>query len=291
LPSVQGVILLCEPVYILEDLAMKDTFYFSHDYNARSDEKIKLLIRKHGIVGYGIFWAIVEDLYNNANALRTDYEGIAFDLRTDENIVKSIINEFDLFVIKDGYFGSMSVQNRLEERSLKSKKAQISANIRWSKDANALRTESDGNAKKERKGNKKSKETINTPTTLQKDDVHESYQDIALDQKLPFRFSQQAVRDFFKSEYEANITDPDSIGFADIGTYITKNGAGEVFLDNIRRFKHLITFQEYKHLKNKYKIDNKYIKNVILQCEEIPKYISQSLNNTIIRWSNKEFNK
>ena len=44
---------------------MKDTFYFPHDYNSRTDEKIKLLIRKHGIEGYGIFWAIVEDLYNN----------------------------------------------------------------------------------------------------------------------------------------------------------------------------------------------------------------------------------
>jgi hypothetical protein len=137
----------------------------------------------------------------------------------------------------------------------------------------------------------KDKDTIKDMETLKEDDVHESYQDIALDQKLPFRFSQQSVRDFFKSEYDGNITDPDALGFADIGTYITKNGAGGVFLDNIRRFKHLITFHEYKYLLSHYKFDNKYIKNVILQCEEIPKYISQSLNNTIIRWSNKEFNK
>ena len=45
----------------------KDTFYFSHDYNARNDEKIKMLIRKHGMIGYGVFWAIVEDLYNIKN--------------------------------------------------------------------------------------------------------------------------------------------------------------------------------------------------------------------------------
>ena len=133
----------------------KDTFYFSHDYNSRADEKIKLLIRKHGVLGYGTFWAIIEDLYNNANALRTDYEGIAFDLRVDENIVKSVINDFDLFIIKDDFFGSLSVQRRLEERNEKSKKASDSANYRWSKqknDANAMRTQCDSNAIKERKG-------------------------------------------------------------------------------------------------------------------------------------------
>jgi len=139
----------------------KDTFYFSHDYNPRADEKIKLLIRKHGFLGYGIFWAIIEDLYNNANALRTDYEGIAFDLRVDTNIVKSVINDFDLFIIKDDFFGSLSVQRRLDERNEKSKKASNSANYRWNKskdDANAMRTQCDSNAIKERKG-KEIKET------------------------------------------------------------------------------------------------------------------------------------
>ena len=123
---------------------MKDTFYFSHDYNSRTDEKIKLLIRKHGMLGYGIFWAIIEDLYNNANALKLDYEGISYDLRVDVEIVKSIINEFGLFQIKDGFFGSLSVQKRLEERKLKSKKASDSASLRWSK--------SDANINKEEKG-------------------------------------------------------------------------------------------------------------------------------------------
>ena len=56
----------------------KDTFYFSHDYNSRNDEKIKSLLRKHGMQGYGLFWALIEDLYNNANALRTDSEGIEY---------------------------------------------------------------------------------------------------------------------------------------------------------------------------------------------------------------------
>ena len=134
----------------------KDTFYFSHDYNARFDEKIKQLIRKHSMLGYGCYWAIIEDLYNNANALRTDYDGIAFELRITTEQAKSIINDFDLFVFDGDYFGSASVERRLNERNEKSVKARQSAFNRWNKvkdDANALRTQSDGNAIKESKGN------------------------------------------------------------------------------------------------------------------------------------------
>jgi hypothetical protein len=137
---------------------MKDTFYFSHDYNARFDEKIKLLIRKHSMLGYGCYWSIVEDLYNNANALRTDYEGIAFDLRITIEQAKSIINDFDLFVIDGDLFGSASVERRLNERNEKSAKARESAFNRWNKqkeNANAMRTQSEGNAIKERKGKEK----------------------------------------------------------------------------------------------------------------------------------------
>jgi hypothetical protein len=149
----------------------KDTFYFSHDYNARNDEKIKMLIRKHGMIGYGVFWAIVEDLYNNANALRTDYDGIAYDLRLHSDIVKSVVNDFDLFEINGDYFGSSSVQARLDQRNEKSLSARKSASYRWNKkeeDANALQTLSEGNAIKERKGKEiKGKEIKNTAPPLQ----------------------------------------------------------------------------------------------------------------------------
>ena len=50
----------------------KQSFYFSHDYNTRADIKIKKLIVKHGYEGYGIFWALIEALYQNENALPLD---------------------------------------------------------------------------------------------------------------------------------------------------------------------------------------------------------------------------
>jgi len=132
----------------------KDTFYFSHDYNVRNDIKIKKLINKHGFLGYGLFWAIIEDLYNNTNVLPMDYECIAFDLRTEPDVIKSIINDFDLFVIEDDTFGSLSVERRLTERNEKSVKARESVLKRWNKtkkDTNVLQTNYDSNTIKESK--------------------------------------------------------------------------------------------------------------------------------------------
>lgn len=140
---------------------MKDTFYFPHDYNSRTDEKIKLLIRKHGIEGYGIFWAIIEDLYNNTNVLRLDYDGIAYDLRTNYDTVKSVINDFDLFVITGDFFGSKSIERRLQERNEKSEKARKSVSNRWGKyerNTNVIRDEYERNTIKERKERKERKE-------------------------------------------------------------------------------------------------------------------------------------
>lgn len=131
----------------------KDSQYFSHDYNARNDGKIKSLLAKHGYLGYGLFWAIVEDLYNNANAMPLNYDAIAYDLRTDIETIKSILNDFGLFQISNKIISSTSVQWRLDIRNEKSQKARQSANSRWSKrkedNANAMRTQCDGNAIKE----------------------------------------------------------------------------------------------------------------------------------------------
>ena len=140
---------------------MKETFYFTHDYNARSDEKIKRLIRIHWMQWYWVFWSIVEDLYQNANALRLDYDSIAYDIRVDWELIKSIINDFDLFIIEWDIFWSKSVEKRLLERDEKSSKARESARKRWDKkDANALRTDSDCNAIKEKKRNENKENNI-----------------------------------------------------------------------------------------------------------------------------------
>ncbi len=115
----------------------KETYYFSHDYNTRNDFKIKKMIMKLGYTAYGVYWALIEDLYNNDNKIVFDLELMAFDFRLDESIINSILNDFDLFIIEDGYLSSESIARRLELREEKSAKAKASAEKRWSKKSNS----------------------------------------------------------------------------------------------------------------------------------------------------------
>ena len=134
----------------------KETFYFSHDYNSRNDVKIKKLLSKHGLLGYGIFWAIIEELYNNTNVLPMDYDTISYDLRIDKSVLISVINDYDLFVFDGDTFGSLSVERRLKERDKRSHKARQSVLKRWNKakeDTNVLQSNNEPNTIKEIKGN------------------------------------------------------------------------------------------------------------------------------------------
>lgn len=145
---------------------MKQEF-FSHDLHGRNDGKLQTVLMRHGLKGIGAFWCIVEMLYENEGYLmRTECERIAFELRTEIDFILSIINDFDLFEIDDDSFYSNSVLKRLNIINEKRDKARKSAEIRWT-NANALRTQSDGNAVKERK-EKKSKENIDVINPLKK---------------------------------------------------------------------------------------------------------------------------
>lgn len=137
-------------------MATKTLLFFSHDYNVRTDIKIKALIRKWKMEGYGVYWAILEDLYNNANALPTQFDLMAEELNVSVELVESVVKDFNLFKIKGKIFFSPSASKRLKAISEKSTKAKESARSRWDKDdANALRTHIDRNAikQKEKKPN------------------------------------------------------------------------------------------------------------------------------------------
>jgi uncharacterized protein YdaU (DUF1376 family) len=134
--------------------ALKDAFYFPHDYNATRDPKIVKLIRTLGYEGYGLYWALIERLYENGGRVSEDYEQLAYELRTEAGKVKAVISGFALFAVADGMIGSCSIDRRLEERRNRSEAARDSANARW------MRPHSDGNAKAmlERKKERKERE-------------------------------------------------------------------------------------------------------------------------------------
>ena len=88
---------------------------------------------KLGYTAYGVYWALIEDLYNNDNKLLYDLELLAFDFRVDEEIIEAIINNFDLFTVVDGFLSSESIQRRLDIREEKSARARKSVAKRWAK--------------------------------------------------------------------------------------------------------------------------------------------------------------
>ena len=135
---------------------MKETFYFSHDYTSRADEKIKQLLYETGMEGYGIYWAIIEDLYQNDNLLKCDFARLSYDYHCSSELVEKVILNFNLFKVDNNTFSSISIQKRLELRESKSLKAKQSAQKRWSSNANsnavASKSHKGRNAIKESKG-------------------------------------------------------------------------------------------------------------------------------------------
>ncbi len=123
----------------------KDTFYFSHDLHSRNDPKLVCLMMRQGITGIGIYWCLVEMLYEQGGSLLlSECERIAFELRTNSEDVRKVIDS-DLFGRSDVAFWSESVLRRIKLRNDKSVKARESALLRWHH-ANALQPQSNGYA-------------------------------------------------------------------------------------------------------------------------------------------------
>lgn len=111
---------------------MKD--YFSHDYYSRNDPKMVRLFMKHGLSGVGAFWCVVEMLYEEGGYMSLkEYERITFELRTDENVIRYLIYDSELFSNDGEKFWSETAILRLKKRAEKSEKARQSIENRWNK--------------------------------------------------------------------------------------------------------------------------------------------------------------
>ena len=100
--------------------------YFSHDTDALSDIKIDKMMTDYGYIGYGYYWAIVEQLYKNGGRYYFDdlqimakQLGIKFEKL--ESFIKACIikythKEKGLFEADDKGFWSNSLIKRIEKR-------------------------------------------------------------------------------------------------------------------------------------------------------------------------------
>ena len=120
--------------------------YFSHDYNARNDLNIKKLFMGEGLSGLGLYWCIVEMLYENGGYIELGLiPTIAYELRTSEEQINNVITKYDLFSKNKAKFWSDGVLKRLKTRNDKSEKARQNASARWDKNK-GQKEECDGNA-------------------------------------------------------------------------------------------------------------------------------------------------
>lgn len=113
---------------------------FAHDSNARNDQKILQLRMKHKAAGYGVYFMILERLMEETDNMSVvNYNMLAYDFRVDAALVKSVVEDFGLFVFtSDGkYFYSEKLSQQLDvkdELSKKRSKAGAEAmKKRWSK--------------------------------------------------------------------------------------------------------------------------------------------------------------
>lgn len=120
----------------------KKAFFFSHDSNARNDEKIINLRMQHGAEGYGVYFMLIEMLLESTDyRLGAQYPALAFNLRVDREVIRSVVEDFGLFHFAEdsASFYSQSLNERmkpLEQIREKRRKAGIrSGEVRRAKAA------------------------------------------------------------------------------------------------------------------------------------------------------------
>jgi len=140
----------------------KETYYFTHDYNARNDDKILELRSTFGAEGYGVFWMIIESMAENENGgVKATLIG---GLSLGYGVAKDRLLEIITFCISIGllyeeegvYFSKRMLTHKQMRKSLSESGAE-GAKKRWGGHREAIAPPM------QRKGKeKKGKEIINT---------------------------------------------------------------------------------------------------------------------------------
>lgn len=95
----------------------KEAYYFSHDSNARQDEKILMLRAEHSWEGYGIYWALIEMMFESGDTAlhHNKIKGIAVSYNIDITLLQQVINTCiteQLFTSDNDKFWSESLSRR-----------------------------------------------------------------------------------------------------------------------------------------------------------------------------------
>lgn len=98
---------------------MKETFYFSHDYNARDDEKIMNMLADMWTEWYGLYWILIETLAQNDWKIKLEsIKWLSYKLRCDNLLITKLVHSYNLFIIdeEEWIFYNRRLLSHLEKR-------------------------------------------------------------------------------------------------------------------------------------------------------------------------------
>lgn len=150
--------------------------YFSHDSNARNDAKILNVRMKHGAEGYGVYFMLLERLDDEQDYMSVkDYNMIAFDLRVDANLIKSVVEDFGLFAFtEDGECFYSEEFNRRKNMKDEVSKVRSEAGRRGMAKRWGEKSENNKNNKSDNKAITKSSEPITNVTFSDNNKIKEN---------------------------------------------------------------------------------------------------------------------
>lgn len=109
-----------------------ENLYFRHEYNARNDPKLVKIKMKLGVEGIGIYWCLIEYLYEQKGFLSVeDIETFAYNERIDEEKVHQVIELAKFQYDKNMGYYSNGVLDRIVKREEFCLAQKNKANKRW----------------------------------------------------------------------------------------------------------------------------------------------------------------
>ena len=118
-------------------MALKQ-LYFKHDFNARNNPKLAKLKKQFGIEGIGIYWCLIEILYENNGKIKVELlEDLLWSERIDVDKAIKIMDIVGFTKVGDCYLFE-SVNQRINEREEYCNMQREKANKRWQKKKETL---------------------------------------------------------------------------------------------------------------------------------------------------------
>lgn len=141
--------------------------YFPHQYNAHDDEKLQQVIINHGLAGYAVFFLLLEYLGQKKDRVLSKdfYKVLSWNYRIDEDIVRSVVEDYGLFEVSDNHFSSDGLNDRmaaLDAKIAKRKAAGALGGLKRVANLKQCLSNAEANSSNKNKGEENNKEKSTT---------------------------------------------------------------------------------------------------------------------------------